>query len=184
MSPSNPTNNAKPKRQEKRYGLETPEHEDMKKFLQCTRLTSINIGDNFDFCAGCFLPFNNNKFPYLRELYAPACGMWTEDLEAIANGCPNLEKLNVHANRRIRNAGVIKLCHSGSKLTLLNLLLLKKVSDPGLMAMAECPSLEKLFMGKLMATEKGLCALVKGPSASSLQRLVSLAFSPPPNPNH
>ena len=152
----------------------------MAKLLQCTSLTSLNVSENYKFGRGCFLPFNTNKFPYLRMLYASGCSFGGEDLEAIVNGCPNLEKLDLFANRKIRNAGIIKLGHSESKLIFLNLLMVQKLADSGLMALAECPSLRKFFMGKSKITERGLSAFAQGCCSSSLRGLVSSPFPPPP----
>ena len=96
--------------------ISSEESHAMAKLLQCTSLTSLNVSENYKFARGCFLPFNTNKFPYLRILYASGCSIGNEDLEAIVNGCPNLEKLDLFANRKIRNAGIIKLGYSESKL--------------------------------------------------------------------
>ena len=144
----------------------------MAKLLQCTNLAELNIEHNFNFPAGILRPFNDNTFPYLHYIRANGCGLSTEDLEAIAKGCPNLQRLIIFGNNKIRNAGVVALGHSQSKLEIINLEQLHKLSDPALLALAECPSLRNLFLGRMKATEKGLSAFARGRSSSSLRRLV------------
>jgi len=145
----------------------------MAKLLQCTTLTELKIEHNFDLPPGCLLPFNHNTFPFLHRIKANGCGLWTEDLEAIAKGCPNLESLVIYGNPKIRNAGVVALCHSESKLEIINLQQLHKLSDPALIALAECPSLHHAYLGRMKATENGLSAFARGRSSTSLRRLVS-----------
>jgi len=144
----------------------------MAKLLQCTNLAELNIEHNFNFPAGILRPFNDNTFPYLHNLRANGSSLWTEDLEAIAKGCPNLQRLIIYGNPKIRNAGVVALGHPQSKLEIINLQQLHKLSDPALVALGECPSLRNVFLGRMKATENGLSAFARGRSASSLRRLV------------
>jgi len=151
----------------------------MAKLLQCTNLTELNIEGNTGPSPGRLLPFNTNKFPFLRVLFATDCGLATEDLQAIANGCPNLEKLVITDNRKVRTDGVVALAKSLHKLEVLNLLSIPKLFDPALEALAECPSLQRIYMGTLRrVTTPGLSAFACGKSASTLTRLVCTL--PPP----
>jgi len=146
----------------------------MAKLLQCTSLISLNA-EIWDLAAGGFLPFNTNKFPFLRTLQLPFCNMSSEDLKAIANGCPNLEVLRIDSNRSIENSGVSAICRSDSKLEFLNLLNIPYLSDPALIALAELPALKTLYIGVMHeATENGLMAFARGRSATSLDTLVLL----------
>jgi len=117
----------------------------------------------------------------MRKLNLSGIKYGRADFEAIVNGCPNLEKLDLTANRKQRNDGIIKLGHSESKLSVLKMRLVQKLADSGLMALAACPSLKKVYMGSSQSkiTEKGLSAFAQGRSASTLRRLVSW-FPPPP----
>ena len=123
------------------------QEEDVKKLLQCSNLTSLNMEHCFDLQAGCFLPFIPNRFPpFLRELFLESCNLGTEDLEAIVTGCPNLVQLNLKANSAILSSGFIHLSRL-QQLEVLNLTCNAKLGDPGLIALADLPVLRTFHFG-------------------------------------
>ena len=151
-------------------------HKAMEKILQCTNLTQLTLTSNFDFKPGCFLPFQRNTFPYLKYLFAPGCNMGTEDLVAIAQGCPVLEKIGLEANRKIQDQGIVALCNSTTRrLTFISCLSLPKLTDTAMKSLASVPSFTRVFFGSLKCVrDEGLIAFCKGNSTSTLQFLVCI----------